>query len=93
MASDKFDFVVATALIQSVEAAASALEVENQSLEQRFGKLREGFKDSAYDAYLADMSAASMAIANVISQMRVVSKHIIAYSEKMRMLEANMSDE
>ena len=45
MASDKFDFVVATALIQSVEAAASALEVENQSLEQRFGKLREGFKD------------------------------------------------
>ena len=82
--SDKFDFNVASSLIQAVEGAASALDVKNGQMEKRFGELREGFKDSGYDAFALDMSAADAAIKEVIGQLHAVSKHIGDYAIKLR---------
>ena len=48
MSGDKFDFAVASSLVQAVESAASTLDVKNGQMEQKFGNLREGFKDSGY---------------------------------------------
>lgn len=84
MAGDKFDFTVASSLVQTVDTAASALNVKNSQMEQKFGQLREGFKDSGYDAFALDMSAANNAINDVVTQMRVVAKHIAEYAEKMK---------
>ena len=83
MSADKFDFTVANSLVQTVDAAASALDVKNGQMEKKFGELREGFKDAGYDAYAQDMSAANRVVEDVISQMRVVAKHIAAYAEKL----------
>lgn len=84
MAGDKFDFNVADSLIQAVDAAAATLDVKNGQMEKKFGNLREGFKDSGYDAYALDMSAANNAVEGVVTQMRVVVKHIAEYSEKLK---------
>lgn len=84
MARDKFDFNVASNLVQAIDSAASTLDVKNGQMEKKFGSLREGFKDSGYDAYALDMSAASKAINDVVMQMRVVGKHIAEYSEKLK---------
>lgn len=84
MAGDKFDFTVASSLVQTVDTAASALNVKNSQMEQKFGQLREGFKDSGYDAFALDMSAANNAINDVVAQMRVVAKHIAEYAEKLK---------
>ena len=83
MAGDKFDFHVATSLVQAVDTSASTLEAKNEQMEQRFGKLREGFKDSGYDAYALDMSAANNTVKAVVTQMRSVAKHIAEYAEKL----------
>ena len=84
MGKDKFDFEVASALVQAVETAASTLDVKNGQMEARFGRLREFFKDSGYDAYETDMSAANNAAEEVINQMHVVAKHIAEYAERIR---------
>jgi len=84
MPGDKFDFNVANSLIQAVSAAASTLEIKNGQMEKKFGNLREGFNDSGYDAYALDMSAANKAVKDVITQMRVVAKHIDDYKEKLK---------
>ncbi len=84
MAGDKFDFTVASSLVQAVDAAASTLDVKNGQMEKKFGGLHEGFKDSGYDAYSLDMAAANNAIKSVMTQMRVVAKHIAEYAEKLR---------
>ena len=84
MASDKFDFTVANSLVQAIESAASTLDVKNGQMEQKFGNLREGFKDSGYDVFAVDMSAANNAIDDVIKQMRVVANHIAGYAEKLK---------
>lgn len=84
MAGDKFDFTVASSLVQAVESAASTLDVKNGQMEQKFGSLREGFKDSGYDAFAVDMSAANNAVKEVIKQMHVVAKHISEHAEKLR---------
>lgn len=82
--SDKFDFNVASSLIQAVEGAASALDVKNGQMEKRFGELREGFKDSGYDAFAVDMATADTAIKEVIGQLHAVSKYIGDYAVKLR---------
>ena len=74
----KFDFTVADQLVGAVEQTASAL------IEKHFGALHEGFKDSAYDEYAMDMSAANKAIKDVVLQLREVGKHIAKYSEKLK---------
>ena len=84
MAGDKFDFNVADSLVQAVDTAASTLDVKNGQMEKKFGNLREGFKDSGYDAYALDMSAANNAVKDVVTQMRVVAKHIAEYAEKLK---------
>ena len=84
MAGDKFDFTVASSLVQAVESAASTLDVKNGQMEQKFGSLRAGFKDSGYDAFAVDMSAANNAVKEVIKQMHVVAKHISEYAEQLR---------
>ena len=84
MAGDKFDFNVANSLVQAVDTAASTLAVKNGQMEKKFGSLREGFKDSGYDAYALDMSAANKAVKDVVTQMRVVAKHIAEYAEKLK---------
>lgn len=80
----KFDFTVADQLVGAVEQTASALEVKNGQIEKHFGALHEGFKDSAYDEYAMDMSAANKAIKDVVLQLREVGKHIAEYSEKLK---------
>ena len=82
--SNKFDFRVANSLVQAVEGVAAALDVKSGQLEKRFGNLREGFKDSGYDALMLDMSAANKAIEEVIGQLHAVSKHIADYSIKIQ---------
>lgn len=86
MAGDKFDFNVANSLVQTVDAAASTLDVKNGQMEKKFGALREGFKDSGYDAYALDMSAANNAVKDVVTQMRAVAKHIAEYAEKLKQI-------
>lgn len=86
MAGDKFDFSVASSLVQAVDAAASTLDVKNGQMEKKFGDLREGFKDSGYDAYALDMSTADRAVKEVVTQMRVVAKHIAEYAEKLKQI-------
>lgn len=81
--SDKFDFNVARTLVQAVANTASALDVKNGQMEKRFGNLSQYFKDSGYDAYAADMSAADKAIEEVIAQLHVVGKHISEYATKL----------
>lgn len=80
----KFDFNVADSLVGAVEQAASTLDVKNGQIEKHFGALHEGFKDSAYEEYALDMSAANKAIQDVITQMRAVASKIAAYSDKLR---------
>ena len=46
--------------------------------------LREGFKDSGYDAFALDMTAANNSIKEVITQMHVVANHIAKYAEKLK---------
>lgn len=84
MAGDRFDFNVATTLVQTVEASATVLEMKNEAMKQRFGHLREGFKDAGYDDFALDMSAADISAKDVIQQMRVVAKHISAYAERLK---------
>lgn len=84
MAGDKFDFTTAASLVQAVTSAASTLDVKNGQMEQKFGKLREGFKDSGYDAFALDMTAANNSIKEVITQMHVVANHIAKYAEKLK---------
>ena len=84
MAGDKFDFNVASSLVQLVDSSASTLNVKNGQMEKSFGDLREGFKDSGYDAYALDMAAAKNAVQDVVTQMQVVAKHIAEYAEKLR---------
>lgn len=86
MAGDKFDFRVASSLIQAVDAAANTLEIKNDQMEKSFKNLREGFKDRGYETFALDMSAASNAIKNVTVQMRIVTKHIMEYAEKLKNL-------
>lgn len=84
MEGDKFDFKIANSLVQSVDAAASTLDIKNGQMEKKFGNLHESFKDSGYDSYALDMSAANNAIKDVVTQMRVVAKHIAEYAEKLK---------
>lgn len=84
MDGNKFDFNVASSLVQVIDAAASTLEIKNEEMEKKFGNLREGFKDSGYDAYAMDMSAAKKTVEDVIAQMRVVAKHVAEYAEKLK---------
>lgn len=84
MSNDLFDFTAASTLIQAVEGAASAIDIKNGQMEQRFGKLREGFKDAGYDALAIDMKAANVAISEVIKQLHSVSKHIADYAVKLQ---------
>ena len=84
MSLDRFDFTVATTLCNTIETAATALEIKNGQMESKFGNLREGFKDSGYDAYALDMSAANKAIGDVVIQMRTVAQHIATYAEKLK---------
>lgn len=81
---NKFDFHTADSLVQAVETAASALEVKNGQMEQRFGQLHETFKDDGYDAYAIDMKAADKAIGEVVTQLRVVGAHIAKYADRLR---------
>ena len=81
---DRFDFGVASSLVQVVEGAASALDMKNDQMKKRFGDLREGFKDSSYDELMLDMSAADNAIEEVISQLHAISRHIAEYSIKLQ---------
>ena len=81
---DKFDFTTATTLVQAVEAAASALDVKNGQMEKHFGNLAEGFRDSGYDAYASDMSAADSAIQSVIEQLHAVASSVAAYAQKLQ---------
>lgn len=84
MAGDKFDFGVAQQLIAAVDSAASALEVKNDQMAQKFARLREGFKDAGYDAFAVDMSAANNAAKGVVTQMQVVGRYIAQYAEKLK---------
>lgn len=82
--SDKFDFNTASRLVQVIESAASALDVKNGQMEKRFGELHESFKDSGYDAYALDMTAADKAIGEVIQQLRAVGAHIAKYAIRLQ---------
>lgn len=84
MYGDKFDFDVASSLVQAIDAAANTLDIKNDQMTKSFGNLREGFKDVGYDAYALDMSAARSKVTEVASQMRVVAKHIAEYAEKLK---------
>lgn len=84
MAGDKFDFGVADVLVQRVDSASDVLEDKNEEMERKFSRLHEGFKDSGYDAFAQDMSAAKNAVNDVVLQMRVVAKHIAIYAERLR---------
>ena len=85
--ADKFDFRVASTLIQVIEQSASTLDVKNGQMEKHFGNLHEGFKDAGYDAYATDMTAANKAIKEVIDQIHAVSKHIADYAQKLSEVE------
>lgn len=84
MKGDKFDFHVAADLVQTIESAASVLEIKNEEMATKFGKLNEGFKDDGYDELIPDMSAANQAIKAVNSQLHSVSKHIADYAVRLR---------
>ena len=84
MTSDKFDFQTAMALITALQKASDALDVKNGQMEKKFGELNQFFKDSGYEAYSLDMSAANKVIDDVRTQMWEVTKHIAAYAEKLR---------
>jgi len=81
---DKFDFNVASSLVQAVEGTASALETQNGQMEAKFGALRDGFRDSGYDAFALDMSAADTAVKDVVTQLHAVSRHIANYAVRLR---------
>ncbi len=83
MSGNKFDFNVANQIVQAVSQSAAALDVKNGQMEKHFGNLREGFKDSGYDAFAVDMSAANKVIQDVINQMNVVGRHIADYARKL----------
>lgn len=84
MSKDKFDFHVAESLVQVVQQAATALEIKNGQMEQKFGALHEGFKDSGYDAYACDMTAAGTVANGVITQLHTVAGCIAKYAARMR---------
>jgi len=84
MSHDKFDFQQAERLIEAVNSSASQIDVKNGQMEKRFGDLREYFKDSGYDDFAGDMSAANKAIADIIQQLHEISKHIASYAERLR---------
>lgn len=81
--SDRFDFRTAQKLVELVENAASKLDVQNGQMEARFGRLHEFFKDEGYDVFVPDMSSADKAIADVISQMHLVSKALSEYAARL----------
>lgn len=84
MGHDKFDFNVASSLIQVVEGAASAIDVKNGQMEKKFGALHEFFKDAGYDEFESEMNAANKVIEDIISQLHEVSKHIGDYSQRLQ---------
>lgn len=85
--SDKFDFKVAEMLIQTVERAASTLDVKNGQMEKRFGDLREHFKDSGYDDFAVDMKAANESVKEIIDQLHMISQKLGDYAERIRKAE------
>lgn len=84
MEHNKFDFRVASALVQAVNSAANTLDVKNGQMEKAFGNLREGFNDDGYDEIAVDMTAANKVIGDVIKQMNIVGKYISDYAEKLK---------
>lgn len=84
MDKDKFDFDVASSLIQAIEGTADLLDVKNGQMEKKFLALREGFKDSGYDVFAIDMNTANSAISEIITQLHEVSRHVGEYTEKLR---------
>ena len=84
MAGNKFDFNVANQLVQAVAATADALAVKNGQMEKRFGNLHETFKDSGYDEFAVDMTAANKAIEEVIAQLKAVGGAIAKYAARLQ---------
>lgn len=84
MGNDKFDFGVASLLVEMVDMGALTLEMKNEQIQELFQKLKESFRDEGYDGYSADMKSANNAANDVISQMKIVAKHIAQYAEKLK---------
>ena len=82
--SDKFDFRTAQQLIEAVEGTASALDIKNGQMTKRFGNLQNYFKDSGYDEFAVDMSAADIAIEDVISHLHEISRKIAEYANQLQ---------
>lgn len=84
MSYDRFDFNVASLLIQLVESAASAIDIKNGQIEKNFEILHGFFRDEGYDKFEREMKSANKLIEDIIIQLHEIGKNIEEYSQRLQ---------
>lgn len=80
---NKFDFTVATSLVENLTRAAKILETKKGNLDQNFDRLGQFFQDDGYIAYQVQMQKTDLAVEEVIAQMKFTAQKIAEYAEKL----------
>ena len=84
MSSDKFDFSVASQLIQAVEMTSAEIEIKNGQIEKSFMNLNNYFKDEGYNEFASDMNAANKSITEIIKNLHEIATRIGEYAQRLQ---------